>query len=90
MEVRVFTTCSFNPSTEHVNTAYVQTYCSELQIKKVLNIVLYKMRDILRYFIFENCVKCIILKSKIIGKIMTSQHNNLLKIVQFRTAVTVT
>jgi len=58
----------------------------------VLNIVLYKMKDILvsGYFISENSVKCIILKSTIIGKIITSQRKNFLRVVQFTTAVTVT
>lgn len=58
----------------------------------MLNIVLYKMKDILvsGYFISENSVKCIILKSTIIGKIITSQRKNFLRVVQFTTAVTVT
>jgi len=42
-----YTICSFNPCTERGNTAEVPAYCSELQIAKVLNIVLYKIKDVI-------------------------------------------
>lgn len=52
---------------------------------------LYCMRQkypLLRYFIFEKSVNCVILKSKIRCKIITSHHKNILKSVQFTISVT--
>jgi hypothetical protein len=73
------------------NTAYVQICCSKLQIRKGDKgcTVCDKKYLILLYFIFEKSVKCLILKSTIRHKIITSQHKNVLTAVQFTYLTTI-